>query len=253
MRSRIHDSRISNYIDLIFDTFMELRGDRKSGDDEAVIGGIVRLNSFKLVVIGYQSFVSPKALQMPAPEGYRKCSRLIHLAESFNKPVIIFIDLPVFPPLSTLEQQRVNEAMASNLKEMSCLMTPIIGVIVGEFSGIAAIDLCAVDRVLMLEDAICSVPLFNEGSSNDSDTASLCLDAQDLLDMNVVHRTVKEPSKDDLESAANTMDKVILEELHQLTRIHPDVLVQQRLHRLQYQFLNFGTSKVRSFNVDNTI
>lgn len=248
MNRQNYDLQMTDYIDLIFDTFLELRGDRKSGDDRAVIGGLARLNGHKVVVIGYQRAGPVETPEAPGAEGYRKCSRLIRLAEAFSKPVIVFIDIPATLSLPVPGQQQASEAVARNLEEMSCLMTPIIGIITGEFGGITAIDMCAADRVLMLEGANCSVSLLDETSASSADTASSYLKVQDLLDLNVVHRMVKGPSKGDSESAANTLRKAILEELRRLTQIHPEALVRQRLHRLQHQFLNFRTSKLTSGN-----
>lgn len=253
MKHQTRDSQIADYMDLVFDTFLELHGDRKSGDDGTVTGGLARLDSYKVVAIGYQNSRSVKMLKATTPAGYRKCSRLLRLAEAFNKPVVVFIDVLAVLSLPALEQQRINEAIARTLEEMSCLMTPIIGVIVGKSSGIAAIDMCAADRVLMLEGASCSVSLSNETSASDVNTEPLCLKAQDLLKLDAVHRTVNESSRDDLESTANMLREVILEELQQLTQIRPEDLVRQRLHRLQYQFLGFGASKLTSGNSENTI
>jgi acetyl-CoA carboxylase carboxyl transferase subunit alpha len=248
MNRQSHDSEIADYIDLIFDSFLELRGDRKSGDDRTVAGGLARLNGYKVVFIGYQRDTRP-----PGPEGYRKCLRLIRLAEAFNKPVIVFINIPVAVPLPALEQQRVDEAIARNLEEMSCLMTPIISVIIGESNEIAAVDMCVADRVLMLEGASCSVPLVGGVSANGVDTASLCLKAQDLLELNIIHRMVKGASKTDLECAANELKEAILEELRRLTQIRAEALVQQRLDRLQHQFLDFGTSGHPSGSTDDVV
>ena len=185
---------MTDYIDQIFDTFLELRGDRKSGDDRNIIGGLARLNGYKVVFIGYQSDRAVETPKAPGPEGYRKCSRLIRLAEVFNKPVIVFIDALRVSSLPTSEQQQTSEALARNLEEMSGLITPIICVIMGECGKITTVDMCAADRVLAMS---CSV---------------------------------------------NSMREAILGELDQLTQINSEILVQQRLCRLQYQFLGSGNS-----------
>jgi acetyl-CoA carboxylase carboxyl transferase subunit alpha len=253
MNRQSYDSQVADYIDLIFDTFLELHGDRKSGDDSAVIGGLARLNGYKVVVTGYQRIRSVETLKAPGPEGYRKCLRLIHLAEAFSKPVIMFIDIPVGLSLPALEQPQANEAIARSLEEMSRLTTPIIGIIIGESSGIMAIDMCAVDCVLMLEGAGCLASLLGGTPSSGIDTSPSYLKAQDLLDLNVVHRIVERSSTGDIGSAANALREAISEELRRLTQIHPEVLVRQRLHRLQYQFLNLGSFKLTSGNADNII
>ncbi|MFC1714650.1 carboxyl transferase domain-containing protein [Candidatus Poribacteria bacterium] len=244
MEHRTHNSQIADYIDLIFDTFLELHGDRKSGDDETAIGGLARLDEYKVLVVGYQKDRTTETPKAPDAKGYRKCSRLMRLAEAFNKPVILLIDVPEPVSLSASEQQ-INEAIARNLEEMSCLMTPIIAVITGESTGGATIDMCAVDRVLMLESASFCISSFDSAATDMADS-ELCLKAKELQDLNLVNRVVKEPSAADLKSAAKILKEAILEELHQLTQVHPEVLVQERLQRLQYQFLNFETAKLPS-------
>jgi acetyl-CoA carboxylase carboxyl transferase subunit alpha len=239
MSHQIHSSRIASYIDLIFDTFLELQGDRKSGDDENVVGGLARLNGYKVVVVGYQKDEVADTSGILRPEGYRKCSRLIRLAEDFGKPVILFVDVLGMDSSPSLEQQQINEASARNLEEMSSVMTPVISIVMGGSCGITAIDMCAADRVLMLEDASRSVGTSTDVAGNDS----LYLKTQDLLDLNIVHRIVSKSLEDKSESVANSMRTAILEEFRRLTQIDPEVLVQQRLHRLQYQFLTPGTSR----------
>ena len=247
MESQTAESHASNYIDLVFDTFTELHGDRKSGDDQLVIGGLARLGKYKVVVISYQD---DRSAQIPSPSGYRKSSRLIRLAETFHKPVIVFINIPVAPLLPVREQQQIDEAIARSLEEMSCLMTPVIGLVIGESSASMAIDMCAVDRVLMLEGAGCSVSLFDESIINNTDNTPLCLKAQDLLDLRVIHRTVKGSLEEDPESAVNALKEAMLKELQKLSKVQPETLVQQRLDRLQRQFVNFGTIGLPSENLD---
>ncbi len=241
---RTHDSQIADYIDLVFDTFLELHGDRKSGDDETVIGGLARLDEYKVLVVGYQKDRAVERPRTPDARGYRKCSRLMRLAEAFNKPIILLIDIPKSVSLSASEQQ-MNEAIARNIEEMSCLMTPVIGIITGESAGAAGIDMCAVDRVLMLESASFCIPSFDNAAEDVADS-DLRLKAQELHDLDVVNRVVKESSAADLQSAADKLREAISEELHQLNQIHPEVLVQERLQRLQCQFLNFGVAKLPS-------
>ena len=238
MKRQMHNSQIADYIQLIFDTFLELRGDRRLGDDRTVISGLARLDKYEVVVVGYQGKQAAETSRAPDARGYRKSSRLLRLAEVFSKPVVLFIDIPV-SSLPLASEQQTDEAMARNLEEMSCLATPIISIITGESSGLRAIEMCAADSVLMLESARCLV-LSSDGVP--------VLKAQDLLALNIVDRTVKEPSEDDPKSVANAMRKTILEELGQLTQVHPEDLVQRRLDRLQRQFLNFRSFELSSGN-----
>ena len=230
MKQKIRDRQIIDYINLIFDTFMELHGDRKSGDDRAVIGGLARVDGYKVAVIGYQMDESSEPFKAPDPAGYRKCLRLMKLVEVFSKPVILFFHIPSVPSLPASEQQRVDEAIARNLEEMSQMMTPIIGIIIGEQSAVTAIEICAVDRVIMLEG-------FKPVESG-ADTAPARLKVKDLLDLDIVHRALKVSSNGDLETDANALREVILEELSQLSQTSLQELAHRRLHRLQYKFLS---------------
>lgn len=244
MSHQIHDLRMNDFIDMIFDTFLELRGDRRSGDDKNVIGGLVRLNGYKVVLIGYQRDEAVETPKAPGPQGYRKCSRLIRLAEAFNKPVIVFIDFPEAFSLPALNQQQANEALARNLEEMSGLMTPIICVVTGECNEVSVVDICAADRVVTMGGVNRS--LSGEASRCVAGSEFPCLKDQNLMGSDIVHRIAND--SDDLDSTVNAMREIILEGLNQLAQIHPEVLVQQRLHRLQHQFSGFGTSRLSSGN-----
>lgn len=247
MENQLHDSQVIGHINLIFDTFMELHGDRKSGDDGLVIGGLARLDKYKMVVISYQFDSTNEFPTGPGARGYRKCSRLANLAENFARPVILLIDIPEAFEVSGLEEQ-ANAAIALNLEELSGLATPLIGVIIGRSNGIMAIDLCAVDRILMLENATCCISLPGEASVNGADPSHLCLSAQDLLNSNIINRVVNVSPEGDSSVSANILREAILEELNQLVQISPEDLVQQRLDKLQSQFRNFDLPELSSIN-----
>ena len=235
MTHHSHELQTSDYIDLIFDTFLELRGDRRAGDDDALIGGLARLGEHKVVVIGYRA-------EMPDAKGYRKCSRLTRLAGAFGKPVVLFVDVPESSSLPGAELQ-ADEAMTRNLAELSGLATPIVGVVIRESSELRAIGMCAADRVLVLESVSSG-----EVPADDVNVERPYLRPQKLLDLNVVDRIVAEPSEDAPKFTAKALREAILEELDQLKSVHPEVLAQQRLDRLQYQFLNLRASGPPSDN-----
>jgi len=238
MHSRTQNLQANMYIDLIFDGFTELRGDRKSGDGSLIVGGLARLLGQKIVVIVYGSIKSAEGLEISSPAGYRKASRLMHLAESFGKPVVIFIDIPNTPSLSETERQQMNEALARNLEEASRLPIPVIAVIIGE-ADIAAVGMSAADRAIMLEKAIFPVPSIDKGSVDDTKTSAFY--ARDLLDLGVIHRIVPMATDGDAGSVVGKLREVMLEEIRKLEDMNPDVRLQQRLDRLQYLFLNFGS------------
>src|SRR6266446_5110568 len=151
-----------DFIKLLFDDFVELRGDRLYGDDAAVVGGLARFEEHGIVVIGHQKGRDTREkiarnFGMPHPEGYRKALRLMHMAQKFAKPVVTFIDTPGAYPGLGAEERGQAEAIARNLREMAALRTPILAIVTGEGGSGGALAIGMGNRVLMLEYAIYSV------------------------------------------------------------------------------------------------
>ena len=126
-----------DYIEHIFDDFIELHGDRTFKDDAAIVGGIASLNGQAVTIIGHQRGKSTKEnirrnFGMPHPEGYRKALRLMKQAEKFNRPIICFIDTKGAYPGKAAEERGQSEAIARNLVEMAGLKVPVISVVIGE-------------------------------------------------------------------------------------------------------------------------
>ena len=156
---KVQRPKALDYIENIFDDFMELHGDRLYGDDRAIIGGIGFLQGMPVTVIGEQKGKSTKEnmernFGMPNPEGYRKALRLMKQAEKFNRPIITFIDTPGAYPGIGAEERGQGEAIARNLLEMSTLKVPIICVVIGEGSRGGALAIGVGDRILMLENIL---------------------------------------------------------------------------------------------------
>ena len=194
-----------DYIELIFDDFIELHGDRFYGDDKAVICGIAFLNEIPVTVIGHQKGRTTKAriernFGMANPEGYRKALRLMKEAEKFKRPIITFIDTPgAFCGIGA-EERGEAEAIAKNLMEMSNLKVPIISIVIGEGSSGGALGIGVGNKIYMLENAVYSV-LSPEGFSTilwkDSSKAKeaaeiMRITAQDLLDLKIIDGIIKE-------------------------------------------------------------
>ena len=159
-----------DYIPRIFTDFDELHGDRRFGDDKAIIGGTARLNGTPVMVIGQQKGRSVKDkvyrnFGMPKPEGYRKALRLMELAERFELPVITLIDTPGAYPGIDSEERGISESIATNLAVMSRLRTPVICVVVGEGSSGGAIGIGVGDHLVMLQYATYFV-ISPEGCAN---------------------------------------------------------------------------------------
>ena len=150
------------YIEEIFENFVELHGDRYFGDDKAIVGGIAKIGDIKVTVIGEQKGLDTKDniyrnFGMPAPEGYRKALRLMKQAEKFKRPIVTFIDTPgAFCGVSA-EERGQGEAIAKNLMEMAGLKVPVISFIIGEGGSGGALAIAVSDKVYMLENSIYGV------------------------------------------------------------------------------------------------
>jgi len=151
-----------DYIESIFDEFIELHGDRAFSNDYSLVGGIAKIDDFDFMFIGQQKGRSTKEkifhnFGMTRPEGYRKALRLMKLAEKFSLPVISFIDTPGAYPGIGAEERGQSEAIARNLFEMSTLKTPIIAVVIGEGGSGGALAIGLSDITMMFEYSIYSV------------------------------------------------------------------------------------------------
>jgi acetyl-CoA carboxylase carboxyl transferase subunit alpha len=195
-----------DYIQNIFEDFIELHGDRKFGDDHAIIGGMAKFKNQSVMVVGHQKGKDTKTnlfrnFGMSNPEGYRKAARLFKLAEKFRKPIITFLDTPgAFPGLEAEERGQA-EAIASNLLLMSGLKTPIIVIIIGEGASGGAIGIGVGDRILMLENAwysvispeSCSSILWRSWDYKETAAEALKLTAFDLKEIGVIDEIINEP------------------------------------------------------------
>ncbi|WP_350342868.1 acetyl-CoA carboxylase, carboxyltransferase subunit beta [Proteinivorax tanatarense] len=198
-----------DFIEEIFDGFIELHGDRYFGDDGCVIGGLAYLNGIVVTVIGQQKGRNLKEnikrnFGMPNPEGYRKALRLMKQAEKFNRPVICFADTPGAYCGIGAEERGQGEAIAQNLTQMAALKTPILSIVIGEGGSGGALALTVADEVYMLEHAIYSV-LSPEGfasilwkdASRAQEAANIMgITAQDLKKFGIIEKIIPEPSGD---------------------------------------------------------
>jgi len=238
-----------DYIDLIFDDFIELHGDRAFRDDRAIVGGLATLNGSSVVVIGHQKGRNTKEkivrnFAMPNPEGYRKALRLMKLADRFGKPVITFIDTPGAYPGIGAEERGQGEAIARNLREMFDLKVPIISTVIGEGGSGGALALGIGDIVQMMEHSIYSV-ISPEGCAailwKSSDKAAeaadaLKLTANDLLNSKVIDRIVPEPpggAHRDFNKAAENLKESLLNGLKELQNMSCDEMLKKRFDKFR--------------------
>ncbi|MGN0376083.1 MAG: acetyl-CoA carboxylase carboxyltransferase subunit alpha [Suilimivivens sp.] len=193
------------YIDLIFDDFMELHGDRNFGDDKAIIGGIARLYGQPVTVIGVQKGNDARECSfrnygMTSPEGYRKALRLMKQAEKFNRPIICFINTSGAYPGMEAEERGQGEAIARNLFEMSGLKVPVLSIVIGEGGSGGALGLAVANEVWMLENSTYSILspegfasiLWKDGKRAQEAAAVMGITSEDLLRLKVIEKVVPE-------------------------------------------------------------
>lgn len=195
-----------DYIPRVFEEFDELHGDRRFGDDKAIVGGVARLDGVPVMVIGQEKGRSVKDkvfrnFGMPKPEGYRKALRLMELAERFSMPVITLIDTPGAYPGIDSEERGISESIATNLAVMSRLKTPLISVVIGEGSSGGALGIGVGDHLVMLQYATYFV-ISPEGCANiiwkstehaSEAAAAMGVTSEKLQELGIVDATIPEP------------------------------------------------------------
>lgn len=236
-----------DYTNALIEEFVELRGDRTFGDDQAIIGGMGRFRGRPVVIVGHEKGHDTVTrvkhnFGMGRPEGYRKAIRLMELAERFNLPVITLVDSAGAYPGVSSEERGVAEAIARSTEKCLLLPTPNITVITGEGMSGGAIAIAATSRVLILEHAIYSVispeganSILWRGGRTAADAAkAMKITAEDLLAMKIVDRIIPEPpggAHADPEAAMLMVGDVLEEELAALEGLGPEALKKQRSDR----------------------
>jgi acetyl-CoA carboxylase carboxyl transferase subunit alpha len=234
-----------DYIEGMFEGFIELHGDRNVKDDKAIVGGFAYLENQTVMVIGQQKGRNTKMRQyrnfgMPNPEGYRKALRLMKLAEKFNYPVITLIDTPGASPGLEAEERGQGEAIARNLLEMSVLKVPIICAVIGEGASGGALGIGIGDKVLMLENTWysvispenCSTILWRSWEFKEQAADAMKLSAPDMLANKLIDGIVKEPlggAHHDYKAMFATFKSTLLEHLTELKKLPTDKLIAQRI------------------------
>lgn len=238
----------SDYISRIVDDWDELHGDRHFGDDQAIIGGIGRLDGKPVMVIGQEKGRSvqekvQRNFGMPKPEGYRKALRLMEMAERFKMPVLTLIDTPGAYPGIDSEERGISEAIARNLAVMSRLRTPIICTVIGEGSSGGALAIGVGDHLNMLQYATYFV-ISPEGCANiiwkTVDKASLAAEAMGvtstvLEELDIVDETIPEPlggAHRDIDAMAGTLKERLVEQVDRYSALDIDELLEKRYQRL---------------------
>lgn len=233
--------KITDYIDALFDDFIELKGDGIAGEDSAILGGIASFHGTPVTVIGHKKGATTEEnidcnFGMASPEGYRKAARLMKQAEKFNRPVITIVDTPGAYPGLMAEANGQANAIAENLALMSSLKVPIIAVITGEGSSGGALGIAVADRVFMLENAVYSILspegfasiLWKDSKKADEAATLMKLTATELLNYGIIDGIIGEGSK-----LIINMDEMISRELTELTKLKEETLLKNRYKKFR--------------------
>jgi acetyl-CoA carboxylase carboxyl transferase subunit alpha len=239
-----------DYIERICERFDELHGDRRFGDDAAIVAGMGWIEGNPVMIIGQQKGRDTKQkilrnFGMPKPEGYRKALRLMQLAEKFQRPILCLIDTPGAYPGVDAEERGQAEAIARNLLEMAKLKVPVVAVVIGEGGSGGALALGVADRVLMMENAIysvispegCASILWKDASQAPKAAAALKLTAPHLLELGIIDGIVKEPlggAHSDFDAAAAALKEAIIEAFSELSELSADELVEERYQKFAH-------------------
>lgn len=234
------------YINNIITDFQELHGDRRYGDDGAIIGGIGRLCGESVTVIAQEKGVGTKDkiarnFGSPNPEGYRKALRLMKQAEKFHRPVICFVDTSGAYCGLGAEERGQGEAIAENLMEMMTLKTPVISVLVGEGGSGGALALAVSDEVWMMENSIysvispegCASILWRDAKKVKEASECLKITAEDLYEMGVIERIIPESDKDDFSAAFMQLQTWLKKAVDDKKNVPVDELVEKRYQRFR--------------------
>ncbi|MCP2605740.1 acetyl-CoA carboxylase carboxyltransferase subunit alpha, partial [Candidatus Aminicenantes bacterium AC-335-O07] len=238
-----------DYIDNLIEDFMELHGDRRFGDDPAIVAGLGFYHGQTVAVIGHQKGRTTKEklfrnFGMPHPEGYRKALRIMKLANKFGFPILTFIDTPGAYPGIGAEERGQAEAIAYNLREMSRLEVPIINIIIGEGGSGGALAIGIGDRILMLQYSFysvispegCAAILWKSQEAVSLAAKSLRLTSKDLYELKVIDEIIPEPvggAHADYEKTFKNVDKYIRKNLEELKKMSPQDRLKYRYHKFR--------------------
>jgi acetyl-CoA carboxylase carboxyl transferase subunit alpha len=233
-----------DYVSALFTEFIEVHGDRRYGDDPAMVTGLALYKDRPVALMGHQKGRDTKQkihhnFGMPKPEGYRKALRVMQLAEKFGRPIFSFVDTPGAYPGLDAEERGQAEAIAFNLREMAGLRTPIVVNVTGEGGSGGALAIAVGDRVNMLEHSVysvispegCASILWRDAGRAEEAATAMKITAPDLARFGIIDEIVPEPpggAHSDWDAMFRSLDAVLTRQLAELSAMSLDDLVAAR-------------------------
>lgn len=238
-----------DYIEKIFDDFIELHGDHETGDDPAIIGGIASIEGISVTVIGHQKGRNTienveRNFAMAHPEGYRKAIRLMKQAEKFGRPIITFIDTPGAACDIEAEKRGEATAIAKSLFEMALLRVPILSILIGEGGSGGALGIAVANEVWALENATYSILspegfasiLWKNGERAKEASAVMKMTADELIKLNIIEKIIPEnkiATRKDFKSITIFMKKNIISFINRMSQKSSKEVVEMRYARFR--------------------
>lgn len=244
------------YIEKIFDEFIELHGDRNFKDDKAIICGLAKIDNTPFTIIAEQKGRTTKEniernFGMPNPESYRKAIRFMKQAEKFKRPVITFIDTKGAYPGIEAEERGQGEAIAKSMFEMARLKVPVISIVIGEGSSGGALAIGVANKVFMLENAIYSILspegyssiLWKDPSRYKEAAEKMKLTAKDLYELNIIDKIIPEKneiSEENFSKTSEILKKEIIKEIKKTNKMTSEQILEERYKKFR---------NITSFNI----
>lgn len=233
-----------SYIENVFSAFVELHGDRRFGDDPAIVGGLAELEGMPVTVIAMEKGGDMKEkvrrnFGSPNPEGYRKALRLMKQAEKFHRPVVCFVDTSGAYCGLGAEERGQGQAIAENLLEMIDLKTPVVSILVGEGGSGGALAMAVADQVWILENAVysvispegCASILWKDPKRVKDAADCLHITAQDMAELGVVEKVISE--EEGFDCAYAQIKEELCALLPSLLALTPEELLEKRYQRFR--------------------
>ena len=238
-----------DYIERITTDYMELKGDRRYGNDEAIIGGFAKLNGSPIMILAHQKGRDLKERNrrnfgMAHPEGYRKALRLMQLADKARVPILCIIDTPGAYPGVASEERHIGEAIAVNLREMFNISVPIVCIVIGEGGSGGALGIGIGNKVLIMENAYysvispegCAGIIWKDGSRGPEAAEAMKITAKHLLKLSIVDDIIKEPvggAHKDHDISATFLKESLVNHIEELNKLTPEEIMEQRYQRFR--------------------